>query len=390
MFTIAGAGCCLLDYIYAQVDFTAPSFLAHRSKTPGDGGLAPGILDFTEDFEAFSGRDLAALLPEITAGKSVDAANVGGPAVVAMIHAAQILDPAKFCTRFVGAIGADAVGETLRAQLERTPLTSRGLVTKTRRTPQSVVLSDPSFDHGRGERTFLNTIGAAGQLTDDDLPDDFFAAQMVVLGGTGLVPQLHDTLDRSLARAKKHAAFTVVTTVYDFRNQQKNPHARWPIGSCDETYRLTDLLLADREEALRLSGLEDLDQALDFFIARGVGAVVVTNGARDVALRIGSARYVACAQERLPVSQAIVAELAAHPERKGDTTGCGDNFAGGVIANVALQLEAGRSQIDLAEAIAWGAVSGGLACFQMGGVFYETQAGQKRARMAPYLEAYFA
>ncbi|MEO8410454.1 MAG: PfkB family carbohydrate kinase, partial [Propionivibrio sp.] len=155
-----------------------------------------------------------------------------------------------------------------------------------------------------------------------------------------------------------------------------------------DSYRLTDLLIADLEEALRLSGTETLDDALAFFITQGVGAVVVTNGSRDVALAIGAERYAPCARQRFPVSGAIVAELAAHPERKRDTTGCGDNFAGGVIADVARQLEAGAQHVDLAAAIACGAVSGGLACFHFGGVFYEAWPGEKRERMAPYLEAY--
>ena len=390
-FTIAGTGCGLLDYIYGQVDFESPAFQRCRSNAHGDGGLEPGKLSFTEDFESFTGRKLDAVLGEITAGKPVDAVNIGGPSIVAMIHAAQILDPARFAIRYVGAVGDDDEGAELRRQLARTPLgnaTSAELIVKSERTPRTVVLSDPRFDHGRGERSFINTIGTAGQLAEDDLDAAFFAADLVAFGGTAITPGLHNRLDRLLARARKNGAFTVVNTVYDFHAQQQNPTGRWPLGASDDGYRLTDLLLTDLEEALRLSGSETLDDALAFFIAQGVGAVIVTNGSRDVALRIGSERYKPCAASRLPVSQAIVAELAAHPERKGDTTGCGDNFVGGVIADVARQLEAGAAQIDLTEAIAWGAVSGGLACFSFGGVYYEAQPGEKLAMMTPYLAAY--
>ncbi len=390
-FTIAGTGCGLLDYIYGQVDFESAAFQRCRSKTHGDGGLEPGKLSFTEDFEAFTGRDLDATLAEITAGKPVDAVNIGGPSIVALIHAAQMLDPARFAVRYIGAVGADDEGAELRRQLARTPLANAKLaelIVKSERTPRTVVLSDPRFDHGRGERSFINTIGASGQLGEDDLDADFFAADLVAFGGTAITPGLHDALDQLLTRAKANSAFTVVNTVYDFRAQRKSPTGRWPLGASDDSYRLTDLLLTDLEEALRLSGSETLDDALAFFVAQGVGAVIVTNGSRDVALRIGSERYKPCAASRLPVSQAIVAELAAHPERKGDTTGCGDNFVGGVIADVARQLEAGAAQIDLTEAIAWGAVSGGLACFSFGGVYYEAQHGEKLAMMTPYLASY--
>lgn len=388
MFTIAGTGCCLLDYIYAQVDFTSSVFAAYRSRLAGDGGLLPGKLVFTEDFESFSGRELDPVLHEITSGRPVDVVNVGGPAVVALIHAAQILDASRFQVRFVGAIGEDAEAIELCRQMERTPLGSAGLLIKAGRTPRTVVLSDPAFDQGRGERTFINTIGAAGLLCSQDLDPGFFQANMVVFGGTALVPQIHDSLDQLLPQAKSAGAFTVVNTVYDFRHQRQDPRGRWPLGGSDRSYSYIDLLIADLEEALRLSGAESLDEALDFFIRQGVGAAIVTNGSRDVALRIGSASYRPQSSARFPVSQAIVAELAAHPERKGDTTGCGDNFAGGVIAEVARQLESAQLQIDLGKAIACGAVSGGLACFQMGGVFFESHAKQKRELMQPYLEAY--
>ena len=387
-FVIAGSGCCLLDYIYASVDFGAPEFKSYCSRQQGDGGLIPGKLAFTEDFESFSGRDLAGVLHEITAGRSVDAINIGGPAIVALIHAAQVLDPSRFQIHFVGAVSADEVGSELRRQLALTPLASARLVTKSGRTPRTIVLSDPGFDQGRGERTFLNTLGAASEFGSNDLEDDFYAADLVILGGTGLVPGLHDALDSVLAKAKRANAFTVVNTVYDFRHQRQDPNARWPLGSSDESYRQIDLLIADFEEALRLSGTETLDAALDFFMACGVGAVVVTNGARDVAVRIGSSRYVPGIESSYPISRAIADELAAYPERKGDTTGCGDNFVGGMLASVACQLEAGEQEINLEEAIAWGVVSGGLACFQMGGVFFESHSGQKKALMDSYLEAY--
>ena len=162
-FTISGVGCCLLDYIYGQVDFGADAFARYRSQVDGDGGLSPGKLTFGEEFAQFAGRDADLAVREITAGKPVDAVNVGGPAVVALIHAAQILDPERFAVRFVGAVGADDEGVVLRQQLARTPLSPDGLVTTSGRTPRTEVLSDPGYDHGRGERAFLNTIGAAGQ-----------------------------------------------------------------------------------------------------------------------------------------------------------------------------------------------------------------------------------
>jgi sugar/nucleoside kinase (ribokinase family) len=64
------------------------------------------------------------------------------------------------------------------------------------------VLSDPDYDHGHGERIFINNIGAAWNLYPDDLDDAFFESNMVVFGGTALVPHIHQSLLELLKKAK--------------------------------------------------------------------------------------------------------------------------------------------------------------------------------------------
>jgi hypothetical protein len=49
---------------------------------------------------------------------------------------------------------------------------------------------------------------------------------------------------------------------------------------------------------------------------------------------------------------------------------------------------AGRGLLDLREACALGIVSGGMACFTVGGVYYESRPGEKRELLAPYLADY--
>jgi sugar/nucleoside kinase (ribokinase family) len=88
----------------------------------------------------------------------------------------------------------------------------------------------------------------------------------------------------------------------------------------------------------------------------------------------------------MPVSRKVIDELKnAHG---GDTTGCGDNFVGGVIASVVTQLQNGNKHPDIREACCWGVVSGGFACFYMGGTYFEEKPGEKRAKMEPYYDAY--
>jgi sugar/nucleoside kinase (ribokinase family) len=385
VFQIAGAGCCLLDLIYAGVDFSAGAFGRFRSLGPGDGGLEPGALVFTDDFERFSGLSWRQALGQLTTGLFPHG-NIGGPAAVALIGAAQLLDASRFSVRFVGAVGADKWGRELRRRLGRTPLTTR-LVERPGGTPFTYVLSDPRFDEGRGERTFINNIGAAWHLGPEDLDESFFRSDLAVFGGTALVPLLHDTLDTLLPRVKAAGGLTVVNTVYDFRSQRRDPGGRWPLGRTDKTYTAIDLLLADREEALRLSGQATVRQAIDWFLARGVGATLVTDGIRNIEAGVGSRRFVPLEARTFPVSQSVLRDLHAHPEHQGDTTGCGDNFAGGVITSLALQMEAGNRQLDLRDAAAWGAVCGGLACYHLGGVWTDTFPGEKWARVLSCLEA---
>jgi sugar/nucleoside kinase (ribokinase family) len=88
----------------------------------------------------------------------------------------------------------------------------------------------------------------------------------------------------------------------------------------------------------------------------------------------------------LPVSEKVV------NERKngqiGDTTGCGDNFVGGVIASIVTQMQSGAGHPDITEACSRGVVSGGYACFYLGGTYFEKKTGEKKAKMEPYYEAY--
>jgi sugar/nucleoside kinase (ribokinase family) len=87
-----------------------------------------------------------------------------------------------------------------------------------------------------------------------------------------------------------------------------------------------------------------------------------------------------------PVSQKVVEELKYN--KSGDTTGAGDNFAGGVIASIVNQLKDGVERPDIREACCWGIVSGGFACFYMGGTWVEQKSGEKLSEIKPYYESY--
>ena len=118
---ISGVGCCLMDRIYAHADFSSPSFKRYLCLRQGDGGLSIGGLTFEEDLEIFAGQSFGNILPVLSGGKDPDNENIGGPAIVALIHAAQI---ASDCcsVRFYGCRADDIVGEHLERLLRNTPV----------------------------------------------------------------------------------------------------------------------------------------------------------------------------------------------------------------------------------------------------------------------------
>jgi hypothetical protein len=84
----------------------------------------------------------------------------------------------------------------------------------------------------------------------------------------------------------------------------------------------------------------------------------------------------------MPVSAKVKNDMINSPHLKGDTTGCGDNFAGGVIASVAMQLKNSKpGQFDLAEAVSLGVASGGFCCYMLGGTYKEKVSGEKREKV---------
>ena len=389
IFRISGTGCALVDNLYKPVSFTDETFRRYLSVKPGDGGLSPGKLVFTEEFEQFSGEAYHIARKRITNGKQPVAQNIGGPSIVSLIHAAQMLYGLPAEVNFYGSKGHDQGGELIDELLTYTPLKIGQYKKVNQYTPFTDVLSDPDYDHGHGERIFINNMGAAWELKSDDLDKPFYQSNIVVFGGTALVPHIHRSLLQLLKKAKDYHVITVVNTVYDFMSEKLDPTARWPMGESEETYQYIDLLITDMEEALRLSGQQTVEEALAFFNHAGAGAVIVTHGANPVHY-YSQSPFFGFTKGSKPVSAKIKEALVQHPEKAGDTTGCGDNFVGGVIASIASQqiVQPDVWPIDFDEALALGIVSGGYACFYHGGTFIESYPGEKTDLIRPYYRDY--
>ena len=385
---ISGLGCTLLDFVYNGIDFNGPGFQKYRSRKAGDGGLTPGQLVFLEELEKFAGKEFEEIIGEIAGDRKPDAFNIGGPAIVSIIHAAQLLK-GEAEIRFVASIGKDWIAERILDILSSTPLSSHDFVWKDARTPFTNVLSDPNFNLGSGERTFVNNMGAAEELKPADLPAGFLDADILALGGTALVPTIHDRLDEILDGAGE-STFKLVNTVFDFRNEKRSPGNPWPIGRDHRSFSSIDLLIMDREEALKISGEHSLDKALAYFIESPLKAFMVTDGTESVSIYADTVIYGPAGHDlvmKLPVSGSLL-DLSLSENPDADTTGAGDNFVGGVIYSLASQLSLGINHPDLVEAAKWGIVSGGFACTYMGGTYLEEYVGQKMEAISKYHELY--
>jgi sugar/nucleoside kinase (ribokinase family) len=376
MINIAFTGCGLGDFIYKNVDFNSPAFLKYKSKTPGDGGLTPGKLVFTNELEKFAGKNISNILSEIRGLKVYDNFNIGGPALVSCICAAQLLNDKPVEIKYFGAIGNDEKGKVMLKMLEKLPVKTNNIQTFEAVTPYTNVLSDPNFNNGKGERTFINNIGAAAHLHKIHLNADFWYSDIVVFGGTAIVPKLHDDLTQLLVAANYKGSFTVVNTVFDFINEAKNPDKPWPLGDTTNSLPLIDLLIMDYEESKRISGELEFNFIIEFYKTNGANAFIITHGSEPTYI-YSSGKSFEAVETFIPVCSWISEEFEQNPELRGDTTGCGDNFVGATIASVANQMLQNSGRFSLTDAALWGTVSGGFACYYTGGTFFEKYSGEK-------------
>ena len=376
-----------MDYLYRDVTFSGSRFERLRSRTPGDGGLIVGGLVFAEHLSDFAGEPFERVIDSLVAGPA-DGRNVGGPAIVSLVHTAQLCPDAE--VSFYGVTGTDDTGSELLQMVRKTPVRVDHLRPVDGPTPATFVLSDPSAAGGSGERLFVNQLGVAAEPQTADPGPGFAAADIVQLGGTALCPPLHARLPQLLADARAAGALTVVNTVYDFLAQNRAPDRRWTLGS-DDAYRWIDLLVADLEEARRLTECSTAADAIRWLLDHGVSAAVVTSGPDPVAFAASGGRFRATPLAK----RAVFERFASHPlagGSAGDTTGCGDNFVGGMVADIAMQIAemaiagetaaiVGASAIDVDRAVIRGIASGAFCLTHLGGMFREATIGDKAARV---------
>ncbi|MGL1892424.1 MAG: carbohydrate kinase family protein [Spirochaetaceae bacterium] len=388
---INATGCCLVDKIITGVDFSSTEIKPYLSQIKGDGGLSPGELVFRENLEKYSGVSLGHILSDIGLDNFKEELNVGGPAIVALISMAQILHKKSVIFNFFQNHGDDENGLYLLKKLnEFAPSINTEFYNEvTGITAETTVLSDPNYN-SHGERTFINTIGCAGDYRSIYLGDDFFDGDILIYGATALTPGIHNDLSSLLDRGFRAGKINIVTTVFDFFNEEKSPVDRWPLGNTTDSYSHIDLLITDHVEALRLSGKSCIADAIKQFKTWKLKALIITNGAEDVTYYAeeNSKIFKDVNTESLPVLNINCQEILSMDLISGDTTGCGDNFAGGVISSITEQLLEDRNKLDLKEAVIIGSCTGASTCFSLGGMLSEESPGEKLQLVERFREIY--
>lgn len=388
--TVNGIGLACADYLFTGLDFNSPQFKKYLTRTPGDGGISTGHLIYRDDLVKFAGKPLDEIRKEQGWLRDIDRFSIGGPCIVGLFNAAQLVkgglakNPENITFKLYAGRGEDDTAKRMLEIIHKMPIDiSNYIVMPNMVSAATLVLSDQNFNDGVGERSFVYHGGALDHYTIDMVNPDFYDGDILFFSGTASVPQLHAKLTTMLREGKRRGRLTVVGTVFDFYNEKRNPGKRWPLGESDESYKLIDILVVDWVEAQKLSGEEDISRAIPFFLSKGVKSLVITNGAEKGYAWSNGEVFAKQELMTFSVCKFVVEDLKKNPKLRGDTTGCGDNFAGGLLAYVAKELGDGKKlgQLSLADALAWANGSGSFCCYSVGGTYVEKYPGDKLSKV---------
>jgi len=254
---------------------------------------------------------------------------VGGSGSITAVAAARL----GLRVALVGAIGDDAAGNFMLAELAKAGVDHRFVATRDRLpTGMTIALS-------RGDdRAILTAEGALSTVSAADVPPGLLTqARHVHVGSYFLLERsLGPGLPALLATARAAGASTSLDTNWD-------PAGVWGADFFPDVLAQTDLLLPNEAEALRIAGATTLPEAVASLTKAG-GAVAVKLGGRGALYADGARQYLAAPPPVSPV----------------DTTGAGDCFGAGLMAGLLRGMEP-------ADALALGCAAGAASTRGIGG-----------------------
>ena len=255
---------------------------------------------------------------------------IGGSAAITAVAAARL----GLRVALAAAVGADPAGRFMLDQLAASGVDVGAVVVRDDApTGMTVALSRG------GDRAILTALGAVATLTATDVPASLLAGARHVHASSWFL--LQDCLGPGLAALLSAARSAGVTTSLD---TNWDPSGRWGDELLTAAIAEADMLLPNEAEALRLSGADDLDNAIGALLAAGPRRVVVKLGERGAICADGTTRQ----------------RVSMPPVPPVDTTGAGDCFNAGLIAGL-------LDGLSLAEATALGCAAGALSTGAPGG-----------------------
>lgn len=255
---------------------------------------------------------------------------------VAGTAAATAVDLAKLGVDVatVGAVGCDALGAYIRQAMADAGVNTQALKTvEDVQTSATILPIRPD-----GSRPALHVVGANSRIKVEDLPEaELDNLQVFHLGGVCLMDGVDGQPAAGLLKRMRELG---VTTTVDClpRGQDSDYDALLPV------LPYVDFFFPSYEDALRIAGCDSRQAAIDYFLDRGVGTLVITMGGEGISISQRGSDEI-----RLPAYEVNVL----------DTTGCGDAFSAGFIAG----LVDGLSPTEAAE---YGLAAGSMVATGLG------------------------
>lgn len=373
---ISGIGCYVIDDLYYDIDFSKKKDLLEYINY-GEATLCDAIV-------ARTGKPVRDFIHD-NFSEASEVKKLGGVSVIGMIGIAQLLEQTDTDVRFYANVPDSSDGDFILENIKATPLSTRYIVRKKGRAPVSYVLCDDNRDGG-GTRSFLCDVSLEESLALqlDQLDSEFYASDILLFSCIQWEPVISRNFTFVLRKAREAGALTVVGTASDPRFGT----GQWILGDGPQAFPYIDLLIMDASEARHYSNCTEKDAVVDYFRRSGVGAMLVTDGIKPVWGYVFSTEKFLPWNGEVPIASEIEEAKAKGELGIGDSVGCGDNFAGGVVGSLARQRLAGAEKFDLLLACLLGNVCGGLTSSIKGGAFYEKYPGEKmelcRHFLAPY------
>lgn len=276
------------------------------------------------------------------------AANPGGAPANVAVAAARL----GARTAFVGKVGRDAFGGTLRQVLADNGVAVSGLY-ETDRAPTTlaVVSLDPSGDRSF---TFYRGPGADLLLTPEE-------AEKAISGGTAFLHFGSVSLTADPSRSATLAAVRKAKQMGALVSYDPNYRANlWDseataVARMKEPVALCDVVKLSEEELPLLTGTTDPAEGTLRLVEQGVTLVLVTLGAKGAYYRLGR-------------ETGMVPGVAA---KVADTNGAGDTFLGAVLSRLVRRGDAPLDGLDgkaVEEILAFANRAAALTCSRSGAI----------------------